>query len=147
MKMTQFLSLVACAAALLTGCGTTVHYSPTNTPPRPLSVRTAESVHVFTTGGPARPYTEVGLIQVQEDLSGSADMPEILADMRAEAAERGCDGLVITGRADEAEGSVFGNQQFVYGTSGTREGLMGACIVYVDPPSADEPAAVVPPAG
>ena len=142
MKNLTSIALIVLTAAVLSGCGTTIQYTATNTSPRPLTERDPASVHVFTTGGPARPYAEVGLIQGQEDMPGSSDMPELLAEMRAEAARRGCDGLVITSRADEASGFVTGNKYGTQGYSGTREGLMGACIVYADAPAGTEPVAV-----
>ncbi|MEM1034525.1 MAG: hypothetical protein AAF928_15660 [Myxococcota bacterium] len=130
-----FLTLVA-AAGLLNGCGTTVRYVQTNPPPAPRSVRPASAVHVYTTGGPAQPYTEIGIIQARQDSPHSYDeLPEVLDEMRAEAGRQGCDGLVITGRADETQSSVWGQTTVV----GTAEGLMGTCIVYVAPEGEEAP--------
>lgn len=124
------------AVLLLTACGTTTRFAATNPSPRPLISRPAESVAVFATGLPNRPFVEVGLIQGRQssELSGD-EMPEIIAEMRAEAGRRGCDGLVINGASDSSSSSTTVSRHAVTSSSTTLEGFWGACIVFDnDPP-------------
>jgi hypothetical protein len=55
-------------------------------------------------------------------------MPEIIHEMRAEAAAIGCDGVIITDRAD----IVRGHEVDGTGSTGTLEGFMGTCIVWTE---------------
>jgi len=124
------------AMLLITACGTTTQFAATNHSPRPLTARPADSVVVFATGLPDRPFVEVGLIQARQSSEFSADeMPEIIAEMRAEAGRRGCDGLVINGASDSSSSSTTVSHHAVTSSSKTLEGFWGACIVFDnDPP-------------
>jgi hypothetical protein len=117
---------------LLTACGTTTRFAATNPSPRPLTARPAESVTVFATGLPNRPFVEVGLIQARQSSEFSNDeMPEIIAEMRVEAARQGCDGLVINGASDSSSSSTTVSRHGASSSSKTLEGFWGACIVFV----------------
>lgn len=120
----------------VTACGTTTQFAATNASPRPLAPRPAESVTVFATGLPDRPFVEVGIIQARQSSEFSVDeMPEILAEMRTEAARQGCDGLVINGTRDSSSSSTTVSRHAVTSSSKTLEGFWGACIVFDnDPP-------------
>ncbi len=124
------------AVLLLTACGTTTRFAATNPSPRPLASRPAESVTVFATGLPDRPFVEVGLIQARQSSEFSVgEMPEIIAEMRAEAGRRGCDGLVINGASDKTSSSTTVSRHGMMSSSETLEGFWGACIVFDnDPP-------------
>ena len=126
------------AVLLLTACGTTTRFAPTNPSPRPLVARPATSVTVFATGLPDRPFVEVGILQARQSSELSVDdMPEIIAEMRAEAGRRGCDGLVINGTSDTTSTTTTVVPDAVTSSSSTLEGFWGACIVFVvDPPPA-----------
>jgi hypothetical protein len=134
----------------LTACGTTTQFAATNPAPRPLTARPAQSVTVFATGLPDRPFVEVGIIQARQSSEFSVDeMPEILAEMRGEAAKQGCDGLVINGTRDAQSSSTTMTRHAVTSSSKTLEGFWGACIVFVVDPepiaaSAREPIAEAP---
>lgn len=121
---------------LLTACGTTTQFAATNPSPRPLTARPAHSVTVFATGLPDRPFVEVGIIQARQSSELSFDeMPEIIAEMRGEAARQGCDGLVINGTRDAQSSSTTVSRDAVTSSRSTLEGFWGACIVFVnDPP-------------
>lgn len=123
---------------LVTACGTTTQFAATNTAPRALTPRPADSVTVFATGLPNQPFVEVGIIQAQQSSEFSLDdMPEVLAEMRTEAGRRGCDGLVINGTRDSQTSSVSVSKDSASSHSYTLEGFWGACIVFVtDPPPA-----------
>ena len=81
----------ALIVALLTvACGTTTQWVPTNPSPRPLQPRHPSTVEIWTTGVPNRPYTEVGIITARQSSELSVDdMPEIINELRAEAASIG----------------------------------------------------------
>ena len=112
--------LIFCAFPLfVTGClPPAVEYTPVNAPPRDLSPRDPSMVEVFIGQAPSRPHTDVGMIQGWRLLSARVTAA-VLANMRAEAAQIGCDGLVVLG-SDE-------------------KGLFGACIVYEDGPPVPAP--------
>lgn len=121
------------AAALLAACGTTTRFVATNPSPRPLTPRPAAEVHVYTTGAPALAYVEVGILQARQSSDFSThEMPEIIAELRAEAGKIGCDGVIINGTADTAHGSTVVTRDGVSSSHSTLEGYWGACIVYVD---------------
>ncbi len=113
-----------CALILLivvAGCAPTVEYVPTNAPPRTLVRRAPGSVVVFSTTQPPQPYTEVGLVEVQQrsSMTGAQDL---LALMREKAAEVGCDGLIILGSNDKVWSTSYGG--------GTLKGYRASCFVY-----------------
>lgn len=136
------------AMLFVTACGTTTQFAATNHSPRPLAPRPVDSVVVFATGLPDRPFVEVGLIQARQSSEFSVDeMPEILAEMRTEAARQGCDGLVINGTRDAQSSSTTISPHGMASSSKTLEGFWGACIVFDnDPPPAlaTSPAAPAP---
>lgn len=79
------------------------------------------------TGKPEKPYTEISLISSQQTSDFSTDsIPQIIQKMRMEAAQQGCDALIISGQNDITEGSTSGN----YGSVTTLKGFHGSCIVY-----------------
>ena len=122
------LALVIVTAA---ACGTTTRFAATNPSPRPLVPRPAEQVAVFTLGAPAEGFVEVGIIEAHQSSGFSGDkMPEIIAEMRRTAGERGCDALVVNGPRDHARGGVATTQGSFTAISGvTLEGFWGACLV------------------
>jgi hypothetical protein len=115
--------------ALVAACGTTTSFTPTNTPPRPMSARAPETVEVFTSGQPDRPYVEVGMLEAQQSSEFSSDnMSEIVSALRTEAAKKGCDGLIVTGSNDAVTGNVTDGD----GYTTTLKGYRGACIMFKD---------------
>ena len=132
-----FFSLLATLLCLLSGCGTTVRYVPTNTSPVPMPPVSTDRVTVFASGPPARPFVEVGMIQARQSSTVSVDeMPEIIAEMRKRAAAEGCHGLVITGANNTVAGGSGSATGEVYGHSSvnTKEGFAGVCIVFTGEP-------------
>jgi hypothetical protein len=135
----RHIQLLPAALLALAACGTTTRFAPLNQPPHHLQPRAPESVQVFTTATPARPYIEVGLIQgTQESEYSFDDMPEIIAAMRVKAGELGCDGLVLNGPSSKGTESSLG---IVSGAHHERtlEGFWGTCIAYTDRDPADPP--------
>ena len=131
---------------LVAGCGTTVQYVPTNASPVALEPRSPEQVQVFTSGPPAAPFVEVGIIQARQSTTLSVhEMPEIIAEMRKDAGKRGCHGLVITGANNTVSGGSGSATGAVFGDSSvdTKEGFSGACIVFTGEPAPAPAAAPV----
>jgi hypothetical protein len=81
-------------ACLLVGCADTVFYTPLNESPRPLAPRSPESVEVISVTPPSWPHKDLGILQV-EQRNPSHTVDELLAELRAEAATRGCDAILI----------------------------------------------------
>lgn len=126
--MVRTYSFAFAVIALVTSaCGTTTHFTPTNPSPKNMVPKAPEQVHVYTTGNPQVEYVEVGIIQSRQSSRMSThDMPEIIQEMRKEAGELGCDGVIINGAAD----TTVGHHDEDGGSTGTLEGFWGACIVY-----------------
>jgi hypothetical protein len=115
----------------LTGCGTVVKVTRLNPSPKPLLPRNPEQVEIFTTGKPNVPYTEVSLISSQQASEFSSDdTPEIIRKMRLEAADQGCDALIITMSNDSVSGTTAGASGGVYGQVNTVKGFHGTCVAY-----------------
>ena len=124
-------SLVILGVIFLLGCGTTVKVTRLNSPLKQLFPRTSDSVEVFTTGKPNVPYTEVSLISSQQASGFSNDdTPEIIQKMRNEAANQGCDALIITMANDSISGTTGRTRGSVYGSVETLKGFHGTCVVY-----------------
>jgi hypothetical protein len=116
------------ALLLVAACGTTTRFVATNPSPHPLAARAPSTVDIYTTGTPQVAYVEVGILQARQSSKYSLDdMPEIVSKMRAEAAQIGCDGVVLNGASDKTVGS--GDQ--TSSSTTTLEGYWGACIVYL----------------
>ena len=125
-----FLTVTCVAVA---GCGTTVTYAETQSPPRPMSPRPASAVAVFTSGAPDADYAEVGIIQGRQTSDYSLDdLPEIIAEMRERAGEEGCHGIVINGRSDKTHAYGHGSRGHYHYHQNTLEGVVGTCIVFLD---------------
>lgn len=128
--MRKLLPIVLFAAA----CGTTTHFAATGPSPRPLVARPV--AQLFTTGAPAVPYVEVGIIQGRQSSRFSHDeLPTILATMARDAGAHGCDALIVNGSNDEVVGERHDRR--------TLEGFWGSCVVYVSP-AADLAVATAP---
>ncbi|WP_438023142.1 hypothetical protein [Sorangium sp. So ce233] len=101
--------------------------------PRPL-----EDVDVFLSR-PDRPFQEVGLIEVQQDIANHAGPSALVNELRSVAAQRGCDGLLISGAND----AVFGMGSTYNGSGSfnarTLKGYRGTCLVFTDSRQAEPP--------
>jgi hypothetical protein len=102
-KCTSFSLLLV---ALSLSCGPpTVLFTPLNQPPHTLVPKAVSAVEVLTVS-PGRPFMEVGTLAIYMHGYGPSDA-EALRMLRQDAANRGCDGLVLK-----------------------PNGYAGACIVY-----------------
>jgi hypothetical protein len=87
--------------------------------------RPAAEVAVFPTGVPGRPYVEVAYLEVDAQTND----PEMLIDqLRQEAGDRGCDGVVLLeGNSATASGA------WTTIRSTKRKGYRALCVVFRDP--------------
>lgn len=117
----------------LTACGVQTHYTPTNLPPRPMHPRSPESVLMFTSSAPTRPFVEVGLV-TSAHASGysTATDDDVILGVRKQAADIGCDGVVFQSETTSLVGSV---QQGDVRTWNIKK-FRAACIMFTD----DQPA-------
>jgi hypothetical protein len=119
-------------SVFLVGCGTKVVYMPLNASPRAMKARALSEVEVFTSSTPSRPFTEVGMIESQQESMYSGDSPQqVFFRMRAEAAQRGCEALIVS-----SNDGVHGDGWKHGGAVRTLKGYRGTCIVYNDGPRA-----------
>ncbi len=135
--MSAFRSVLGVAVALpfLTACGTTITYSQLNPAPHAMKKRPPHQVVLFVGKRPKRAYVEVGLLEAQQDSVYSADDREaILRKMREDAGERGCEGLIVTGKEDSTTGSVSDGQGYVT----TLKGYQATCIVWDESAESDD---------
>src|SRR5262245_23511585 len=112
------------STVFLAGCGgTSVHMVPTNPPPRALAPRTPESVEVFTSRAPERPYSHVAYLEVQEnDRYTNAQAERLMRELRTAAAKAGCDGVVVSGEIERKVPGFWGVHEVKV--------LRSTCIVF-----------------
>lgn len=126
-------SLRSCAAAAslcaLLACGYRTRFVPTNTPPRAMKPRSADSVAMFTSSKPTRPFVEVGMLSSEHKgyFSSSTD-EEVVLGLREKAAEVGCDGVILEAETT-TEMATAGTM-----TASTKaiKKFRAACILYSD---------------
>jgi hypothetical protein len=114
---------------VLAGCATqeAAFFTPLNTPPRALRPRPPGTVEVYQYARVVRPMTEVGVIEIRNPDDperrfyrvNERDRQRLFQQLRAEAGQIGCDGLLMLPEAYRA-----------------------VCVVYTD---ADTPAAAKAP--
>jgi hypothetical protein len=80
---------------VLAGCGVQVSETALNPPGRAMTAKPAAQVEVFTSGAPARAHTDVMLLEARPIIP--EPLEDTIATLREEAAQRGCDGIVING--------------------------------------------------
>jgi hypothetical protein len=146
--------VLAAGWVAVAGCGTTINYVPLNNSPRPMAPRPPQSVEMFTTGRPDRPFVEVAAIEAQQQPNSIDTVDVIYAKMRDTAARVGCDGLVIVSASDTPVTSMqtytIGGAPGMAPTTGmmfnsrTLKGYRAACIMFRDVASAPPPPAGAP---
>lgn len=114
-------------AVALAACGTTTTFAPTNPSPVRLRPKRAHEVQIYTSTTPTIPFVEIGLLQSRQSSElSSAEFPELIAGLRAEAAKIGCDGVILQGASNH-------NQMGLFSKNNSRVELSGfwaTCIVY-----------------
>lgn len=121
-----------CAVALgiqaLAACAPEIHSLETNTPSTALKARAPESVAIFSTSKPTRPFVEVAMITSAKTWM-LQDTTDLVKALRQEAARKGCDGVILTDQLKTVTGSnVQGNVNV--GESVGR--VHGVCFVYAN---------------
>jgi hypothetical protein len=111
--------LMACL--LFAGCAASITATPINQPPQRMVRHTVDQVDVYTSGPPARPHTDVALLEAEPGFV-ERSTAELIALLRENAAANGCDGLVVTG---------VDTQTFRGGRE--KKTITGTCIVYSAP--------------
>jgi hypothetical protein len=137
------------ALLAVTGCGTSITSTTLNQSPKPLLPRSADSVEVFATTLPGRPYVDVAHLEAEQQSDMSLDgTGAFITKLRGRAAEMGCDGVVLgseTNRPTTATVDIVHDvvqilskepldQPEGYGTPSNLRGLTATCIVYVPEP-------------
>lgn len=113
---------------LSVGCGTTIAVTQINPPPRPLRARPPETVELFTSGPPLRPYVDVAYLEAEQASHLSVHgTREFFDHLRARGAAIGCDALVIGGKTNRATVSID------LKTPANISGVTATCIVYTGP--------------
>jgi hypothetical protein len=127
-------SRIASGAALVavSACGIATQYVPLNPSPHPMVPRLPADVQVFADNRPTRSFTEVGMIEVQEEFRSSSTAAGLLTAIRDEASRQGCEAIVLQGANDAISGAA------------TRKGYRAICVVFNDEPTS-QPAAVQDP--
>jgi hypothetical protein len=127
MRALAFATLVAVA-----GCGTSTRTTLVNPAPHAMPPRSPASVEIFTSGAPARPHTDVAIIEAEESSSFSlADTSDMLNALRERGARMGCDAVVVGGSSSRDPGLNDTETWLVDNPKG-RKGFFGTCIVYTD---------------
>jgi len=127
MNTRAFVLTIGCLCAFLSGCGTSIEYTPLNAPPRPMAARPVGSVEIFTTQAPSRPFVEVGLLEARQASAYSVDSTsQVMRELVNAAARRGCDAVVVMGSSD----SVVGSSNQVGGSVKTLHGYRATCVLY-----------------
>ena len=131
--MTTCRVILCVACVVLAACGTEVTYTSLRSAPTPMKPKSGEQVEVFMSQKPERAFVEVGMVESQQRNAGigADDTSEILAKMRDEAGQQGCDGLILMGSNDAVIGSGYGGPGYGGGMSvNTKKGYRASCIVF-----------------
>jgi hypothetical protein len=90
----------------LAGCMVPTYIQPTpiNPSPHPLTRRPADSVEVFASTRPERPFVDVAYLQAT--IANVNGFGTIVADFRAKAAAMGCDAIIFNGHDAKADYSA-----------------------------------------
>jgi len=83
-------SLLIAFFTIFTACGPVITQDPIQSPPHALTVRSPDSVELFTAGAPARAHVDVSVLHAENGDSASR-----IAKLRESAAAMGCDGLAL----------------------------------------------------
>jgi hypothetical protein len=116
------------ALITLGGCSTEALYvTPLRQSPRPLVARSPERVEIFASGPPRRPYIDLALLEAAEDAGKGAGSGRLIFQLRARAAQQGCDALVLAAPSPRIDAATAN----LTGVVLDRNALSATCIVYV----------------
>jgi hypothetical protein len=146
-QIVAFLGLATAAFSLFaSGGGSRSTFIETGARPPAWSGRSVSDVEVFTVTQPTRPFREAGIIESREASEWSGGVNEVMLELRHAAAARGCDGVIVTGSADDVVSHTTTHREpdFTAGTANpgfagkettrthvkTLKGYRAVCIVY-----------------
>ncbi len=112
---------------LLGGCGPQIYYTPLQPAPHQLASHRIEDVQVLAVTPPSVPHTDIGLYQISPGIGGAFDTASLIASLRAEAAARGCDAILVTSVA------------YVAYERRREPTVQASCVVYSQPVSTTPP--------
>jgi hypothetical protein len=140
--------VVIVVVALAEGCGTSLRATMINPAPHAMQPRPPQTVEMFSSGPPHRPYIDVAYLEAEQEASYSLDgTSDFIAQLHERAAQMGCNGVVLGGvtNAPDAVASVTAN------INASRKGTTAICIMYLPeavaakpPPAAVQPATAAP---
>lgn len=77
---------------------------------------------------PERRFLEIGILEASgQSVYSTDDTSDMIAAMRAEAAEHGCDAIIVVGPNDKVVGAGWGKPG---GFVGTIKGFRASCVAY-----------------
>lgn len=122
-------ALVAAFVLLLSsGCEPiAVTYTGLNAPPHALGERAPETVEMYMTSGPTRPYKEVAVIKVAKRNALHSDA-DLINTLRTEGARHGCDAMLFTNQNKSIHGYVGDNVSVAQGVAD----MTAECLVFTD---------------
>lgn len=140
------LNRIVLGLVLAAGCGTSIQATLINPAPHPMQPRPPETVEIYSSGPPQRPYIDVAYLEAEQQSAYSGDdTVQFISHLRARAAAMGCDGVVIGGVTHASEPTTRVHLD--------RKGLTATCVMYLPPtmastppPPAEPPPAEPPPA-
>jgi hypothetical protein len=128
---------------MVSGCGTSVSETYINGPPGTTIPRSPGSVRIYASGPPARPHTDVAILEVEQAHGLNEQGTALMIDrLRRRAAQLGCDGVVVGG-IRERDGFPPGSGFYLLDPGATT--LHGTCIVFSDETPASLPSRASPP--
>jgi hypothetical protein len=133
--------LVLLVATLVAGCGTSLHATMINPAPHAMQPRPPQTVEMFSSGPPHRPYVDVAYLEAEQESSYSVDgTSDFIAQLRERAARMGCDGVVLGGvtNAPDAVASITAD------INASRKGITATCVMYLPEAVAQSPAPAAP---
>jgi hypothetical protein len=139
------LNRIVLGVVLAAGCGTSIQATMINPAPHAMRSRPPETVEIYSSGPPQRPYIDVAYLEAEQQSAYSGDdTAQFIRHLRARGAAMGCDGVVLGGVTHAAEPSTDLHL--------SRKGLTATCVMYLPetmaatPPPPGEPPPVEAPA-
>jgi hypothetical protein len=84
------IGLAGCAA------GTYIYPITIQPPPHAMAPRPPQSVEVYSSGRPERPFVDVAYLEAA--VNSYEGLDNVVGDLRTRAAAMGCDGIIFNGR-------------------------------------------------
>jgi hypothetical protein len=141
--MNRAILALACVVACLvvSACGYSTRFMPTNASPTAMKPRDPSSVTLFLTSRPTQTFVEVGILTSSHDGAFSlSNDDEVILGLREKAAEVGCDGVLLAHETENIQGQVTSSGQI---STTTLKSFRATCIMFGGPPAS--PAAGAPP--